>query len=92
MNIFFCVKWSKLEYHLKTRPEIEWYKQDGNHSITGHKYVRKLNGSGIEMSGFGMVTVIVTGYRSWYHLKTRQKFVCYSKAYGIWIPTYNGSW
>jgi hypothetical protein len=43
---------------LKIRPEIEWLKQDGDHLITGPKYVEFSNGFDIWMCGIKMFTVL----------------------------------
>jgi hypothetical protein len=48
-GIVWIWKRSRLVDPSQTGPEIEWYKQDGDHFKTRHKLVRKLNVSGTRM-------------------------------------------
>jgi hypothetical protein len=57
---FVYIKWSRLADHLKTGPEIEWLKQDGDFSKTGHKLCPKNGHSKTGLSRFQMVTIIRT--------------------------------
>jgi hypothetical protein len=52
------MKWTNLVENLIFSPVFEWLKQDGDHSKTGQKFVQKLNGSSIQMSGFWDVNFI----------------------------------